>query len=184
MIKKNGFALVELVIVAGLIAALSVALILNFRTAATNKTARGQVASVVVSDIRRAQSMALSGSRFQGNIVCGFGIHYINSTSYLIYAGSTEGLPDCTSTNHNYQAGVDSIFQTITINNPSMEMRSSFLDIFFEPPDPKTYINNNSSLGVAPATVTVQLVGQQNCGGQSCTNVQVYTSGQLDIENF
>ncbi len=184
MIKKNGFALVELVIVAGLIAAFSVVLIFNFRTTAKNKTARSRVASVIVSNIRRAQSMVLSGSRFQGNIVCGFGIHYVNSTTYLIYAGATEGLPNCTATNHNYQAGVDSIVQTIGLINSNMEIRSSFDDIFFEPPDPKTYIDNNSGLAEPPATITIQLVDQSNCGSKSCTHVQMFTSGQLNVVNF
>ena len=178
---SKGFTLVEVLVVTAIIATLSVALFFNFGTTARNRTARIQVASVVVSDIRRAQSMALAGTRFNGNVFCGYGIHYVSNTSYLLYAGSNEGLPQCQSANHNYQAGIDSVVQTQKLINQNMEFRSSFSDIFFESPDPKTYINNSALLTDPQTTITIQLVGQQNCGGQSCTKIEVYTSGQINL---
>lgn len=179
--SDNGFTLVEVLVVTAIIATLSVALFFNFGTTARNRTARVQVASVVVSDIRRAQSMALAGTRFNGNVFCGYGIHYVDHVTYLIYAGANEGLPMCQNANHNYQTGTDSVVQTQKLINQNMEFRSSFSDIFFESPDPKTYINNSALLTDPQVTINVQRVGQANCGGQSCTKIEVYTSGQINL---
>ncbi len=179
--SDNGFTLVEVLVVTAIIATLSVALFFNFGTTARNRTARVQVASVIVSDIRRAQSMALAGTRFNGNVFCGYGIHYVDHVTYLIYAGANEGLPMCQNANHNYQTGIDSVVQTQKLINQNMEFRSSFSDIFFESPDPKTYINNSALLTDPQVTINVQRVGQANCGGQSCTKIEIYTSGQINL---
>ncbi len=179
--NNNGFTLVEVLVVTAIIATLSVALFFNFGTTARNRTARVQVASVVTSDIRRAQSMALSGARFGGNVFCGYGIHYVDHVTYLIYAGSNEGLPQCQNANHNYQAGIDSVVQTQKLINQNMEFRSSFSDIFFESPNPKTYINNSALLSSPQVTINIQRLGQANCGGQSCAKIEVYTSGQINL---
>jgi prepilin-type N-terminal cleavage/methylation domain-containing protein len=176
-----GFTLIEVLVVTAIIATLSVALFFNFGTMARNRTARSQVASVIVSDIRRAQSMALSGARFNGNVFCGYGIHYVDHITYLLYAGADEGLPQCQNANHNYQAGTDSVVQIQKLINQNMEFRSSFSDIFFESPDPKTYINNSALLTNPPTTINIQRLNQQNCGGQSCAKIEVYTSGQINL---
>ena len=175
-----GFTLVEVLVVVAIIAILSVALFFNFGTTARSRTARSQVASVIISDIRRAQSMALSGTRFGGNVFCGYGIHYVSRTSYFLYAGADEGLPLCQNANHNY-TDVDTIVEVKNLINLNMEFRSSFSDIFFESPDPKTYINNSASLADPPATITIQRLNQINCGGQTCTQIEVYTSGQINL---
>ena len=179
---KTGFTLVEVLVVTAIIATLSVALLFNFGTAARNRTARSQVASVVVSDIRRAQSMALAGARFGGNTVCGYGIHYLSSTSYYIYAKAAPAGGCSTVPTRNYQAG-DLIVEAKKLINPNMGFRSSFSDVFFESPDPKTFLNNSSILTNPPVTITIQRVGQANCGGQSCARVEVYTSGQINLSD-
>jgi prepilin-type N-terminal cleavage/methylation domain-containing protein len=182
-VSNKGFSIIELLIVTAIISTFSVVLILNFRSSPTSKLARNQVAAVVVSDIRQAQSLTLAGSRFQDNLVCGYGIHYLTNVSYLIYAGLLNGATKCQDINHNYESGIDVTVETRTLINSKMEMRSSFSDIFFESPDPKTYINNNSALDGPPTTISIQLVGQQNCGGQSCTQITVYPSGRINTAN-
>lgn len=179
-----GFTLVEVLVVTAIIATLSVALYFNFGTTARNRTARSQVASVIVSDIRRAQSMALSGARFNGNVFCGYGIHYVDHITYLLYAGADEGLPQCQSANHNYQAGTDSVVQTQKLINPNMEFRSGFSDIFFESPDPKTYINNSASLTppFPTTTIIIQRTSQATCSiPQTCAQIDVSISGQINL---
>lgn len=177
--------MVEVLVVTAIIATLSVALFFNFGTAARSRTARSQVASVIISDVRRAQSMALSGTRFGGNVVCGYGIHYVDHITYFLYAGADEGLARCQDANHNYQAGVDSVVQTQKLVNLNMEFRASFPDIFFESPDPKTYINNSASLtSPAPpqAMIIIQRTGQATCSiPQTCAQIDVSTSGQLNL---
>lgn len=174
--------------VTAIIATLSVALLFNFGTTARSKTARRQVASIIASDIRRAQSMALSGTRFNGNIVCGYGIKYLSKTSYLIYAKTVPVSGSCASVStRNYQTSppADFIVESKAISNVNMEMefRSDFSDIFFESPDPKTYINNSALLTDPPTmtTITIQRLNQASCGGQTCTKIEIYTSGQINL---
>ncbi|MBI2063839.1 MAG: type II secretion system protein [Candidatus Yanofskybacteria bacterium] len=180
---SRGFSIIELLVITAIIATFSVVLILNFRSSPTSRTAREQTASVILSDVRRAQSLALSGSRYQGNLVCGYGVHYINPTSYLLYAKAVPASGPCFSVaTRNYQAG-DPIVETKILINVNMEIRSVFDDVFFEPPDPKTYIDDEFDLEGSPSTITVQLKGQQNCGQKSCTKVVIYPTGQIDMTN-
>lgn len=179
---NKGFSIVELLVVAAILATFSVVLILSFGFPSSSQTARYQAASVIASDVRRAQTMALAGSRFQSNSVCGYGIHYVDKTTYLIYAGALDGgATRCIDTNHNYQDGIDPKVETKSVINPRMEIRVPFPDFFFEPPDPKTYINNDPSLTGPSTEITIQLKNQQNCGQQSCTHVTIYPSGQIDL---
>ncbi|MEK7154243.1 MAG: prepilin-type N-terminal cleavage/methylation domain-containing protein [Patescibacteria group bacterium] len=177
---SKGFSLVEVLVVTAIIATLSVALLFNFGTTARNRTARNQVASVIASDIRRAQSMALAGTRFGGNTVCGYGIHYLSSTSYYIYAKAAPAGGCSTVPTRNYQAG-DLIAENKKLINRNMNFRSSFSDVFFESPDPKTFLNNSSVLTDPPVTITIQRVGQANCAGQTCAKIEIYTSGQINL---
>ncbi len=182
--KKNaGFTLMEILIVSVIVVTLSLTLVLNFRFSAKDKTARTQAASIIISDIRQAESRVLSGAKFKGNFVCGFGLHYVDSTTYLIYAKAVPsgGALCSTVSTRNYLAGSDSVVDTKRVFNTGLEIRSAFADIFFEPPDPKTYINNSASLLDAPAQIIIQVKGQADCVSLPCTNINVYTSGRIDL---
>lgn len=178
---NDGFSIVELLVVAAIIATMSVVLVLNFRLGARTATARLQVASVIISDIRKMQSQALVGRTYNGTIVCGYGVHYNNQSSYDLYAKQAPGGGSCALINDfRYQAG-DIIVENRKLVSSQMEIRSPFQDIFFFPPDPKIYINNTPLPTPAMTTITIQLIGQKNCGGNSCTKIEVYNSGQIDL---
>ncbi|MBI2063346.1 MAG: type II secretion system protein [Candidatus Yanofskybacteria bacterium] len=180
--NNRGFTIIELLVISAIIATFSVVLIFNFGVSPESETARDQTASVILSDIRRAQSMALSGSRFQGNLTCGYGVHYLDQNSYSIYAKVVPVSGLCSSViTRNYQAG-DMVVETKKLINSNMEIRSAFLDVFFEPPDPKVYLNNSYSLSASPTVITVQLKNQQNCDQSTCTDISIYGSGQIDSE--
>lgn len=179
--RTSGFSLVELLVVSAIIATLSVVFIFNFRNSASNKSAVNQVVAVVVSDIRRTQSMATSSSRYNNNLVCGFGLHYADNTSYLIFAESS-GAPCGTPAARTYQSG-DGIIESRKLTNQNIEIKASFYDIFFEPPDPKVAINGSVSLTSPPPSQTVITVGPngRSCGGGVCTNIVVNTSGAVNV---
>ncbi len=185
---SKGFSIIELLLITAITATFSVVLILSFGFPPSGQTARYQSTSVVASDVRRVQSMALAGSGFQGSTVCGFGIHYVDKTTYLIYAGVLDGaVTRCQDANHNYQAGIDLTVETKVLINPRMEMRSTFLDFFFESPDPKTYIDNDPSLidslgEIRSAKITIQLKNQQNCAQKTCVSVTIFASGEIDLK--
>lgn len=178
--KTSGFSLVELLVVSAIIATLSVVFIFNFRGSASNKSAVNQAAAVVASDIRRVQSMATSAARYNGSLVCGFGLHYLDNTSYLIYAESS-GAACTTPAARKYQNG-DGVVENRKLTNPNIEIKSSFLDVFFEPPDPKVAIDGNVSLTNSPTQTTIT-VGPKGsaCGGGVCTNIVVNTSGAINV---
>lgn len=179
---KGGFSIIELMIVTAIVSTFSVVLILNFRASSTNQTARTQTASVVLSEIRNAQSSALSGSQYQGKSVCGYGVHYVDATSYYIYAKPVPVPNPCSSfSTRNYVAS-DIIVKNDALTNSNMKFNSSFQDIYFEPPNPKTYIDNDFSLGKSTAIV-IQPTNQADCSQKPCTQITVFTSGQIDITN-
>ena len=178
-----GFSLIEILIVAAITVGLTMALVLNFRTSATNRAARHQQTAVIVSDIRKAQAQTIAGSQFGGSIVCGFGLHYVDSQSYYLYAKAPVG-DSCVLATFNYAAG-DLIVETRTLNNTNMQIQSSFLDIFFRPPDPKTYVNNVATLSTPPTTTSINIIlkGSSACTGQTCTTITISTSGSIDVSN-
>lgn len=182
-----GFSLVEMVLVVSILSLFSSYFISNFRSSARNATARHQISSVMISNIRKAQSMALSGTQIGGSTVCGFGIHYLSQTSYLIYAKDPNPQGKCVG-NVNYNASSDLTIETQTVANPNFMIQWSpgmgnRDDIFFEPPDPKTYIDNQDiSQNNNPAVISVVLNGN-SCPGANCTTVTVYKSGKIDVAN-
>lgn len=178
---SKGFSIIEFVLVFVIIATLSVALILNFRVGARTATARLQTASAIISDVRRAQSMALAGTRYQGIIVCGYGVHYVSKSFYQIYAKPVPGGGCSVLSTRNYESGTDSVVETKSMINQSMELRAGFGDIFFEPPNPRVYVNNVSAPPLRSTNIVIQTLNQSNCAAGSCTVVEVFNSGQVDL---
>lgn len=188
-----GFSLLEMLMVISIVGVFSSLFIINFRSSSTNTTARHQVSSIIVSNIRNIQSMALSGTQFNGQIVCGYGIHYLSQTNYLIYTRQPDGAGNCTG-NVNYSNNSPTLnVNQYTIGNSSMIIRwspnnsnpnVSKDDIFFQPPDPKVFIDNKdlSNNSSYVATIDVVLNGQ-NCPSTNCTTITIYKSGKIDVTN-
>lgn len=183
---RAGFSLVELLVVLTIVSSLSLVLVFNLRSSKTNLTARHQISSVIIADLRRAQSLALSGVRYQGQLVCGYGIYRLDSDRYILYAGAPEGGgPTCAAANRNYQSGIDFVVDTIRVDNTYLAISGpvggSFNDIFFESPDPKVYINNAQSL---TSSADIYVVNQgEICSSANCTTLTVYGSGRIDFVN-
>src|SRR6185369_15261480 len=106
-LKSEGFTIFEVLVVASIIAIMSAAMFFNFRAHNSNTTARNEVVASVVSNIRRAQTLSINSSTYQGNVVCGYGVHYVGgSNNYLLYARQKPSDGSCTSAgNHNYTQG-------------------------------------------------------------------------------
>lgn len=185
---QAGFSVIEMLVVIMVIGVLSVSLISTFRDSSTNANARHLISSVLLADIRRAQSLALSGSQYQGQIVCGYGIHYENAASYSIFAGiRTGGGSRCANHPHKWR-GADLIVETRVVANDKFEVigpgGGAFRDVFFEPPDPKTYLDGNYSLTASPLFTNINVVAKgQSCLPTNCTTITVHTSGRIDVTN-
>ncbi len=180
--NDDGFSLLELLVVISVITSLSSVLVLNFRASATNRTARNQVASVIISDVRRAQSLALAGSAYHGNITCGYGVHYLNNSSYVLFAVTDSNADDlCAGEFNGYGAG-SVIIETRTLTNPSIVFQSPFSDIYFSLPFAQGYIGTIPSPAPS-ADITLKAVDEADCVSSACTVVNVYSTGQIDTQN-
>ena len=174
--SNRGFTLVEVLAAIFIIGVLSTVILLNYRTG-QDEAKLTRSAAAFEADLRRAQNLAVSSTDFNGLIPCGYGIGYADNRTYSIYVGQLGGLTSCQATNHNYESGIDSIFQSSRIIEQGVIFTTSFADIFFEPPDPATYINNSKAAGVS---VTVNLCLEADL--TKCRNLTIDTAGRITIQ--
>ena len=176
---NKGFTLIEVAVVAVITGVITSFMLLNFQRSRIDLTLS---TNEFIGNLRAAQARALASARYDSGsgpkIRCGYGIRYINSTSYSTYAGPDASSVDCTTLNRNYDVATDTIIMTRVFTDIRIEFKSSFNDIFFEPPDPKTYINNDSSLALPPMTISIGKIGG-TCPSD-CRNIYVYTSGKIE----
>ena len=153
--QQAGFTLIELLIIVFIISLLSSIILANYRGG--QKTyALSQTTQKLVSDLRRAQNMAMSGVDIgeiegePGKYYCGYGIetnYNARPTSYRFFLDKS---PNCQNSNNIYDSS-DVIVETVNLPNKiriKLTTPSPPLDRFFKPPDPTTYIKNNSGVGI------------------------------------
>ncbi|TSC90929.1 MAG: hypothetical protein G01um10142_179 [Parcubacteria group bacterium Gr01-1014_2] len=170
---SKGFTLFEVLVIIFIISFLSVAILFNYRTS-QDQASLTRSAAAFESEIRKAQNLAVAGVDFSGAIPCGYGLLYIDNRTYRIYVGRLNGAVNCQSANHNYQSGTDLIYQELKIIESGVIFGTSFSDVFFEPPDPATYINNNKSVGISQ---TIQLCLEKDL--TKCRNLTIDTAGRI-----
>src|SRR3990167_6048106 len=150
---NRGFTLIEVLVVAAITGIISTFMLLSFQRTRPDLNASG---GVILSDMRAAQSKALASTKYDSGsgskIRCGYGVHYINPTSYSIYTGPDASSNTCSSLNRNLD-GADTTVATKVFGNEKVEFKAVFSDIFWEPPNPDTYINNSS----ADASITITI---------------------------
>ncbi len=173
---SRGFTLVEVLAAFFIIGVLSTVILLNYRTG-QEQAFLTRAAAAFETDIRRAQNLAVASIDFGGSIPCGYGIHYVDNRNYLIYAGRLGGATSCSVSNHNFQSGTDSVYQDIKIIEQKLIFKNSFSDIFFEPPDPATYINDSKSAGFS---TMVELCLESDL--TKCRNLTIDTAGRIVIQ--
>ena len=170
----KGFTLIEVLVVAAIIGILSTLLLVNF---SRSRVDLNQVANSVTDAIREAQSSALSGALVRGTYRCGYGIHF-ESDAYRIYAGPDASQPDVDcAAGLAYGSAGTVVVRTAFLENNSLEIAQPAPDIFFEPPDPTTYIGGDSSPGKS-ADIDVR-VKNAACPSADCRTIHVSTSGLI-----
>jgi len=171
-----GFTLIELLVVASITGVISTFMLINFQR---SRVDLNESSGVLMADLRSAQSKALASAKLDSGsgskIRCGYGIHYINPTSYSIYTGPDASSINCKSLNRNLD-GADSTAIVKTFGNSLVEFKSTFNDIFWEPPHPYTYINNSS----ASASIDITIGKKGGTCPQDCKTINVSTSGKIE----
>lgn len=175
---NKGFTLVEVAVVATITVLVTSFMLVNFQRSRIDLTL---TTNEFVKSLRFAQNKAFASARHDtGNgpkIRCGYGVRYVSPTSYSIYVGPDAASVDCSALNKNFDVA-DTVISTTTFIDSKVEFKSAFNDIFFEPPDPKTYLNNNSSLNLPPQAITIGKIGG-TCPSD-CATTNVYTSGKIE----
>ncbi len=196
---QAGFTLIEMLIVLAISAVMMVYVAGTFSRSRVDLT---QEANGIIANIRKAQTYAVSAKTFPsdpslppadwGTLRCGYGIHYLNSQTLQIYAGANAQSVNCKTTDRKFGGG-DIAIETIKITNPKAEFGAAFWDVFFEPPDPKTYTCDSacwtgvscdsacSSLSRPPLSIVIRELGAV-CPGVQCKTINVYTSGRIEIQ--
>ena len=169
----RGFTLIEALVAVFIIGVLSTVILLNYRTG-QDQASLTRSAAAFETEIRRTQNLAVASSELEGSIPCGYGLHYIDSRTYSLYAGRLGGAANCQASNHNFQSGTDSVYQNLKIIEQRAVFKNSFSDIFFEPPDPAAYINDSRAVG---ASTAVEICLETDL--TVCRNLTVDTAGRI-----
>ena len=184
-----GFSIPELITVIIIISLITALVFANYKKG-QKLYALEQATQKVASDIRRAQAKAIAGEEYPvtpPDEHCGYGITQDSSSpgdTYILYAGVKSNCSSGLGT-RNYQPGPDGEVEIIEL--PKSEIIEftgvGFNDIFFEPPDPKTYINNQALPPVAETIIKIHIIGKgTNCGEEGVRCITVKNTGLIKIE--
>ncbi len=138
--NQRGFTIIELLVTIFIITLLSSLVFSNYHSG-QRKYAFAQSVQQLVSDLRQAQNMAMSGVDISD--YHGYGIHAEDNDNLYILFADEDG-------DSVYKSQNDTIIKTINLPNLikiNSVSPSSNLDIFFKSPNPDTYINNNPGIG-------------------------------------
>ncbi len=180
--SQAGFTLVELLVVAAIIGTTAGFLLLNFATSRVNLTA---ASDQLIAELRDVQSRSVEATHSDGTLRCGFGVKPDpgNANAYLVYQGPDASTVDCSTLDRNYSSGEDSIYERYTLSDPNLEFKGSsgsqFPDVFFEPPDPRTYIDDSATLDTLPARLLFGVKDVTCTGTDECRAVCIYPSGRI-----
>lgn len=134
----TGFTLIEVIVVVSITAILAGVMLANFRGGEKSRLV-AVAAQQVAQNVRLAQNFSTSLKESGGIVPCGWGIHYLNESGYVLFADGA----GCASANP-YRYDSSERTQTFLFNDARVKFSSSFNDIFFRPPDSVTYINAGS----------------------------------------
>ncbi len=176
MADTRGFTLIEVLIVASITGLIASFLILSF------SRTRGDIdraASGIVADIRNAQTRAVASTPYGGLVRCGYGIKYVDATHFMLFAGPGDALIDCSTQNRLF-GPEDTAIETVPLADPNVVFKDTFSEIFFEPPDPRTYLNGDNAPTAQPANIAL-VPASGSCTGTTCKSICVYRSGRIEI---
>jgi len=164
MKQKNGFALVELLVVSAIMVIFTSIVLWRYNTGNRQYLLELSVQKTM-NDLRRAQNMAISSQNFQGAApIGGYGI-YFNSTYdyYILYADvDGDGIYDAGEKVEDIKLDAQVKIASLS-NNP--------LNIVFMPPQPTTRITGGGN-GV---------INLQIKSGGPIKAVTVFASGLIEL---
>ena len=168
--SEKGFSLLEMLVVLFVISLLTVMILANYQDNRKKYTLL-QSSQKLVSDLRKVQNMAISGTEITdlcsvSSICFGYGIYFNSNSSYILFADK----------NNDQLYSVGEEFETV--NLPSLiaiqSISPSPASVFFKPPEPITYVNQSSATG-SSAEIILQIQGTA-----TTKTVTINTAGLID----
>ncbi|MCC6934423.1 MAG: type II secretion system protein [Candidatus Yanofskybacteria bacterium] len=173
---QQGFTLLEVLVVASITVFITGLLVVNF---SRTRVDLNQTILTIQDAIREVQGQALSGSLVRGTHRCGYGIVF-TATGYTLYAGPDSAAVDCVGAPRTFDAGASTVLRQALLASNVLEVVSPLPDIYFEPPNPTTYLNGAANPG-ATATILVRRKGAQ-CPSADCRALTVSSSGRIELQ--
>lgn len=168
---KKGFTLIELLVSIGIFIIVTGMVVANFRAGSRSDELKIS-ADALVSNLRRAQNMALAGEEING-VVPPYGVYFNsgNSSQYIIFADRNGNL--IYDLNEDLPDGVivlpkDVVMMSVNPGNVA--------SVVFKPPKPTIYINGDPPADMLTVTL------KQNLTGQSKKIIVNRISGRIDVE--
>ncbi|MBI4158605.1 MAG: type II secretion system protein [Candidatus Yanofskybacteria bacterium] len=180
---NKGFTLIEVLIVAGITGFITTFLLINFSRTRINFA---EETNALKSKIRIAQTTTISSARFNNSIRCGYGVRYINSQSYAIYVGENASALNCATQNKDYNptggADNDADIEILNFADSRIEFKTIFKAIYFEPPDPKTFIIDSGGTVHNEPNYSLSITIGKISGTcpQDCKTINIFTSGKIE----
>lgn len=180
----RGFSIIELLVVVMIFTVISSVILAN-HSKFNSSVLLGSVAYDMALSIRQAQVYGVSTQHFSGQFQIGYGIHYSNATSYVLFADINR--------NQKYDVGTDSIVQTYTLGqghsikrfcgiktDSTMDCSDSpsaitHIDIGFLRPSPDAVMTSDNPGVYSGAIITVQ------SGSGETRSVSIVSTGQISV---
>lgn len=111
-----------------------------------------QAALRLAGDIRKAQSMAMSSQKYEGEVPCGYGIHFMSNDSYFIFR-DVDGDEYCENNNRSYDSVLGEEIGSVNNLSYNVALDAYVNDIFFMPPDARVFFDGLETINTVEIRV-------------------------------
>ncbi len=183
--SQAGFTLVDILVAGTILAVMSGVLLANFSKSRLNLN---ESANIIISSIREAEVKTTSSTIYASEHRCGYGLKKNNSTSIDLYVGPAVNDPayDCSEKRYTTNRGY-SILKNTKLVDPRVEIKGETevygdLDVFFTPPEPKTYTGPDEYRTFAQESTSRVVLGRvgKDCSEDKCLTICIYGTGRIE----
>lgn len=164
--SQESFTLVELLVVISISMVIGAAAIMNF-IGGKRSNAVSRAADLILTEVRGVQNKATTIAQGNGQVSCGYGIHYEDETSFRVFSiepGSFScakiNSPSSDNSNRRYGSTTESItsnLELVELKKPNItKIDGSFSDIYFVPPEGLVFIDGKRTTGGSSTIVVCE----------------------------
>lgn len=177
--NREGFTLLEMLVVVAIISLMSSLVISNYNS--QKKAKEMQFAGQEIADsIRKAQNYSINIKKFENyNISGGYGTHFTDGgSSFIIF------LDDSVNKNKTY-GPEDYVVETVDFP-PGINVENlnggavGVADLVFEPPYGKVYMSFNGALQSPTPSLSIQIKKDTESCPAFCKTVSINSQGQVN----